>query len=101
MRILITGNMGYIGPCLVDQLRSSYPGVELVGYDMGYFANCLTGTDVLPERRINLQFFGDMRSFDPRSLEGVDAVVHLAAISNDPMGEVNAALKPFIEQCLA
>jgi nucleoside-diphosphate-sugar epimerase len=78
--------MGYIGPSLVDQLRSSYPGAELVGYDMGYFANCLTGTDVLPERRINLQYFGDMRSFDPRVLEGIDAVVHLAAISNDPMG---------------
>ena len=86
MKILITGNMGYIGPCLVDQLHRSYPDASLIGYDMGYFAHCLTGASVLPETRIDRQYFGDMRAFDPAVLEGVDAVVHLAAISNDPMG---------------
>lgn len=86
MKILITGNMGYIGPCLVDQLQRAYPGASLIGYDMGYFAHCLTGAAVLPETRIDRQHFGDMRAFDPAVLEGVDAVVHLAAISNDPMG---------------
>lgn len=86
MKILITGNMGYIGPCLVNQLQRAYPEATLIGYDMGYFAHCLTGAEVLPETRIDRQYFGDMRAFDPAVLEGVDAVVHLAAISNDPMG---------------
>lgn len=86
MKILITGNMGYIGPCLVDQLQRSYPEASLIGYDMGFFAHCLTGAETLPETRIDQQYFGDMRAFDAAVLEGVDAVVHLAAISNDPMG---------------
>lgn len=86
MKILITGNMGYIGPCVADQLRRAYPDAVLIGYDMGYFAHCLTGAEVLPETRMDRQYFGDMRAFDPAVLEGVDAVVHLAAISNDPMG---------------
>jgi nucleoside-diphosphate-sugar epimerase len=78
--------MGYIGPCVADQLRRAYPDAVLIGYDMGYFAHCLTGAEVLPETRMDRQHFGDMRAFDPAVLEGVDAVVHLAAISNDPMG---------------
>jgi len=78
--------MGYIGPCVADQLRRAYPDAVLIGYDMGYFAHCLTGAEVLPETRMDRQYFGDMRAFDPAVLEGVDAVVHLAAISNDPMG---------------
>jgi len=78
--------MGYIGPCLVDQLKRAYPQASLIGYDMGYFAHCLTGAEVLPETRIDKQYFGDMRAFNPAVLEGIDAVVHLAAISNDPMG---------------
>lgn len=86
MRILITGNMGYIGPCVTDELQRAYPDADLIGFDMGYFAHCLTGAVVLPETRIDRQHFGDMREFDPVVLEGVDAVVHLAAISNDPMG---------------
>jgi len=86
VKILITGNMGYIGPCVADQLRRAYPDAVLIGYDMGYFAHCLTGAEVLPETRMDRQYFGDMRAFDPAVLEGVDAVVHLAAISNDPMG---------------
>ena len=86
MRILITGNMGYIGPSVANQLRRAYPDAVLIGYDIGYFAHCLTGAAVLPETRIDEQHFGDMREMDPGVLEGVDAVVHLAAISNDPMG---------------
>jgi nucleoside-diphosphate-sugar epimerase len=86
MNILITGNMGYIGPCLVQHLRDSCPNAVLVGLDMGYFANCLTNEDILPECRVDVQFFADIRKLPPDSLENVDAVVHLAAISNDPMG---------------
>ena len=86
MKILITGNMGYIGPSVADELQRAYSDVVLFGYDMGYFAHCLTGAAALPETRINQQYFGDMRAIDPGVLKGIDAVVHLAAISNDPMG---------------
>ena len=86
MKILITGNMGYIGPVVVNQLRSTYPDATLVGFDLGYFANCLTHSTVLPECRIDVQYFHDVRSVTEAQLEGVDAIVHLAAISNDPMG---------------
>lgn len=86
MKILITGNMGYIGPVVVQHFRAMRPGDELVGYDMGYFSSCLTGCDLLPEHLLDVQHFGDVRSLDSRVLEGIDAVVHLAAISNDPMG---------------
>ena len=86
MKILITGNMGYIGPCVVDRLRSSYPQATLVGFDIGYFAHCLTGTDMLPETRIDLQYFSDVRKVLPEVLRSVYGIVHLAGISNDPMG---------------
>lgn len=86
MKILITGNMGYIGPSLVQQLRESYPQATLVGMDMGYFAHCLTNAELLPECRVDLQYFADVRRPPVGLFTDVDAVVHLAAISNDPMG---------------
>lgn len=86
MNILITGNMGYVGPCAVQQLKQSYPDATLIGLDMGYFANCLTNTDIVPEHRIDVQHFADIRNFPEHLLDGIDAIVHLAAISNDPMG---------------
>ena len=86
MKILVTGNMGYVGPGVVSRLRASYPDATLVGFDMAYFANCLTNADFLPESKLNEQVFGDIRHFPAELLAGVDAVVHLAAVSNDPMG---------------
>jgi len=86
MKILITGNMGYIGPLVVNRLRKSYPGAMLVGFDIGYFGNCITGAEVLPECRVDVQYFADMRQFPAEILNGVDAIVHLAGISNDPIG---------------
>ena len=86
MKILITGNMGYVGPLVLRRLKESYPGAEIVGYDAGFFAHCLTGAERFPESRADLQYFGDIRSVSPEVLRGVDAVVHLCAISNDPMG---------------
>ncbi|HZF20086.1 MAG TPA: SDR family oxidoreductase [Burkholderiales bacterium] len=87
MKILITGNTGYIGPSVLRQLRQSYPKGTLIGFDKGYFAHCLTNADILPECRADIQYFADVRHVDPEILRGVDAVVHLAAISNDPMGK--------------
>jgi nucleoside-diphosphate-sugar epimerase len=86
MKILITGNMGYVGPGLISKLRKSYPSAELIGYDMGYFSKCLTNVDFLPDNQLNKQIFGDVRHFHESLFEGINAVVYLAAISNDPMG---------------
>jgi nucleoside-diphosphate-sugar epimerase len=88
MRILITGNTGYIGPSVLQRFRQSRPGATLIGLDKGYFAHCLTNASILPECRADIQFFGDVRKVRDEVLQGVDAVVHLAAISNDPMGKI-------------
>lgn len=86
MKILITGNMGYVGPSVVAQLRMAYPDSTLIGFDNGYFGACISNIDVLPERKVNVQYFGDIRQFPENMLRGVDAIVHLAGISNDPIG---------------
>jgi len=88
MRILITGNMGYVGPVVAAHLRARFPEAELIGYDAGFFADCLTTTEGLPEAAsLDAQHFGDVRDLPAGLLRGVDAVVHLAAVSNDPMGK--------------
>jgi len=92
VKILITGNMGYVGPGVVRQLRSTYPNAKIVGYDLGFFAHCVTGVRVLPEMLLDFQVFGDVRTMLSSFLEGFDAVVHLAAISNDPMGKTFEAV---------
>lgn len=92
MNILITGNMGYVGPAVVQHLRRVFPTARMVGVDAGFFANCTTGCEVLPESRLNQQVFADIRHLSPDLLQGVDCVVHLAAISNDPMGNKHEAV---------
>jgi nucleoside-diphosphate-sugar epimerase len=87
MRIVITGNMGYVGPVVARHLRGRFPDAELIGFDAGYFAHCLTTTGLLPETLLSQQHFGDVRDLPAELLHGTDAVVHLAAISNDPMGQ--------------
>lgn len=86
MKILMVGNMGYVGPVLTRHLRRAYPRAELIGFDAGLFAHCLIGSAPLPEVYLDRQVFGDVRHIDKNLFEGVDAVVNLAAISNDPMG---------------
>lgn len=87
MRVLITGNMGYVGPVVAAHLRARHPDAYLVGYDLGWFAHCLTTTGQLPETVLDEQRFGDVRGITAADLEGFDVVVHLAAVSNDPMGQ--------------
>jgi nucleoside-diphosphate-sugar epimerase len=87
MRILITGNLGYVGPNVIRQLRQSRPNAELIGYDTAFFAGAVTTFDPLPEHELNAQYFGDVREIPDSLFAGVDAVIHLAAISNDPMGK--------------
>lgn len=86
MKILITGNMGYVGPVLVKHLKSARDPDWIVGVDSGLFAHCLTTRDGQPERRLDLQIFSDLRDLPAASLDGIDTVVHLAAVSNDPIG---------------
>ena len=86
MKVLITGNMGYVGPVLVRHLRREFPNSVLIGFDQAYFGHCLTGSSSLPESLLDQQFFGDVRHLPQSVLDGVEAVVHLAAVSNDPMG---------------
>jgi nucleoside-diphosphate-sugar epimerase len=86
MKILITGNMGYVGPVLIRRLRESYPEAELIGFDMGYFGSCLSSNGIIPECRVDVQHFGDVRRFPTKLLADVNAVVYLAALSNDPLG---------------
>lgn len=86
MKILVTGNMGYVGPHVVRRLRESFPDATLIGLDMGYFAHCLTACERLPECQIDVQYIGDVRRCPTEALAGVDCIVYLAAISNDPMG---------------
>src|SRR5690606_7209144 len=68
------------------------------GYDNAYFAHCLTGAVSLPERYVHEQFYGDVREVTPAMLAGYDAVVELAAVSNDPMGNRFAAVTENINQ---
>lgn len=85
-RIIVTGNMGYVGSVLVRHLRGQFPDAELIGYDSGLFAHCLTTPGSLPETALSAQVFGDIRDISADFVRGADSVVHLAAISNDPMG---------------
>ena len=78
-RILITGNEGYIGSQMVPVFLES--GYEVTGLDTGYFRDC-TLTSSSPQVH-TLQ--KDIRDLVPSDLEGFDGVVHLAALSNDPV----------------
>jgi nucleoside-diphosphate-sugar epimerase len=86
LSILVTGNLGYVGPVLMRHLRRVFPGARLIGYDNGYFAHCLTNAHEFPERLADVQLWGDIRDINLDALTGVDAVVQLSAVSNDPMG---------------
>jgi nucleoside-diphosphate-sugar epimerase len=86
MKILVTGNLGYVGSHLTQLLVSS--GHEVVGCDLSLFPNAVCGELTKP----TIQLLKDFREIEKKDLFGVDAVAHLAGISNDPMGELNPGL---------
>ena len=85
MRVLVTGNLGYLGPAVVVQLQAA--GHHVRGLDSGFFiADQLEPSfDVETARK-------DLRDVGMKDLEGLDAVVHLANLSNDPIGHLDPAL---------
>lgn len=86
MRVLVTGNRGYIGTVLVPLLKSA--GHEVFGYDSDLFARCTFVGDV-PEVPTLDKDIRDVRADD---LAGFTAIVHLAGLSNDPLGNLNPDL---------
>jgi len=86
MKILVTGHRGYIGPHLVKLLKES--GHHVTGVDIGYFEGCNWEPLPAADREIN----ADFRSLTEKDLAGFDCVCHLAAISNDPMGDLDEKL---------
>jgi nucleoside-diphosphate-sugar epimerase len=83
MRVLVTGHNGYIGSVMVQVLAGA--GHEIYGLDSYLFERCTFGADGpdVHARRV------DLRDVQTSDLDGFDAVVHLAAISNDPLGNLN------------
>lgn len=86
MRILVTGHNGYIGTVLSPMLIAE--GFVIVGLDSDLYANCTFGEGLpqIPEIK------KDIRDVEASDLEGFDAIIHLAALSNDPLGNLNPAL---------
>lgn len=86
MRVMVTGSDGYIGTVLVPYFRLA--GHEVLGVDSGLFSDCGFGPeDEGPDEDLRL----DIRDLGVEHFAGVDAVVHLAGISNDPLGDLNPA----------
>ena len=86
MKILVTGNLGYIGSYLGKYLKERIHGITLVGYDVGFFMQSTTLNDRPIDRYYDIQYYGDVRDIADGFLNGFDVLVNLAAISNDPMG---------------
>ena len=86
MRILLTGHRGYIGSVMGPVLAAA--GHDVTGLDTDYYAACTFAGRVPEFPTLN----ADVRDVSVRELEGFDAVVHLAALSNDPLGDLNPEL---------
>ncbi len=83
-RILVTGSLGYLGSVLTKILAES--GFDCIGYDTGFFKDCLLYPPPSTET-----IFRDARDITEADLKNIDVVVHLAGISNDPMGKLDAS----------
>jgi nucleoside-diphosphate-sugar epimerase len=85
MRVLVTGHQGYIGVHLIDLLKAE--GHAVTGVDVGLFDGCDFAPSIAPDQGLKQDF----RTLTVQQLEGYDAVIHLAALSNDPMGDLDSS----------
>lgn len=86
MKILVTGSEGYIGSVLTKKLEEL--GHEIIGYDIGYYSECIISKVDEKFKKIKK----DIRDIEVEDLKNVDAIVHLAGLSNDPLGEFQPSL---------
>ncbi len=86
MRVLVTGHKGYIGTVLTPMLLER--GYEVLGLDSDLFEECTFGAPPVDVPEIRK----DIRDVEAADLEGVDAVMHLAGLSNDPLGDLDPQL---------
>ena len=86
MKIFVTGHRGYIGVHLVDLLQMA--GHQVTGCDLGLFDGCEWEECARPDNELRK----DTRAVTEQDLDGHDCVMHLAAISNDPMGDLDPGL---------
>ena len=86
MRVLVTGHRGYIGVHLVDLLKAA--GHHVTGCDLGLFEKC----EWEPFVKADIEINKDIRHLTVSELEGFDCLMHLAAISNDPMGDLDPVI---------
>ncbi len=86
MKVMVTGHKGYIGAVLVPMLLAE--GHEVVGLDADFYRSC----DFGPPPATIPEWCTDLRDVTPRQCKGFDAVIHLAALSNDPLGDLDPAL---------
>ena len=86
MRLLVTGHKGYIGTILVPMLTSQ--DHDVVGLDTDLYMRCTFGNHLL---EVNSNY-KDLRDIEAKDVEGFDAIIHLAALSNDPLGNLNPDL---------
>lgn len=87
-KILVTGNLGYVGSELTKYINTHHDNVYIIGYDSGYFKSLVTDGSSSDSNYVDKQVIGDIRSLNPGILDGIDSVIHLAAVSNDPIGKM-------------
>ncbi len=92
MRVLVTGHQGYVGVVMTSVLQEA--GHDVVGLDTGFFEGC----DLYPPKAPVPTIERDVREVSAQDVEGFNAIVHLAALSNDPLGHVNPGLTRDINQ---
>ncbi|MHC5074183.1 MAG: NAD-dependent epimerase/dehydratase family protein [Planctomycetota bacterium] len=92
MKVLVTGSHGYIGTVLVPMLMKK--GYEVVGLDTDYYERCTFSGSVPDVETI----YKDVRDVEKHDIEGFDAIIHLAGLSNDPLGNYRPELTEDINE---